>query len=106
MNISSESKVKFRQASNHCKRFLESTKLAHANKTKKSPSLFRNLALGTFGKLLIVFSDKYATLPLFINPKSCILLLIKQNHLLKTFPKSPILITWVSLCLFSLQELI
>ena len=33
---SSESKVKFRQASNCCKRFLEALKLAYANKTKKS----------------------------------------------------------------------
>ena len=33
---SSESKVKFRQASNHCKRVLEATKLAYANKTKES----------------------------------------------------------------------
>ena len=33
---SSDSKVKFRQASNHCKRFLEAAKLAYANKTKES----------------------------------------------------------------------
>ena len=33
---SSESKVKFRQASNHCKRVLEDAKLASANKTKES----------------------------------------------------------------------
>ena len=33
---SSESKVKFRQASNHCKRVLEPAKLAYANKTKES----------------------------------------------------------------------
>ena len=31
---SSDSKVKFRQASNHCKRVLEATKLAYANKTR------------------------------------------------------------------------
>ena len=35
-NKSSESKVKFRQASNHCKRVLEATKLVYANKTKES----------------------------------------------------------------------
>ena len=34
-NKSSESKVKFRQASNCCKRFLEAAKLAQANKTKE-----------------------------------------------------------------------
>ena len=33
---SSASKVKFRQASNHCKRVLEAAKLAYANKTKES----------------------------------------------------------------------
>ena len=35
-NKSSESKVKFRQASNRCKRILEAAKLAYANKTKES----------------------------------------------------------------------
>ena len=33
---SSDSKVKFRQASNHCKRVLEAAKLAYPNKTKES----------------------------------------------------------------------
>ena len=33
---SSDFKVKFRQASNHCKRFLQAAKLAYANKTKES----------------------------------------------------------------------
>ena len=33
---SSDSKVKFRQASNHCKRVLEAAKLVYANKTKES----------------------------------------------------------------------
>ena len=35
-NKSSESKVKFRQASNHCKMVLEAAKLAYANETKES----------------------------------------------------------------------
>ena len=35
-NKSCESKIKFRQASNHCKRVLEATKLAYTNKTKGS----------------------------------------------------------------------
>ena len=35
-NKSSESKVKFRQANNRCKRVLEATKLAYATKTKES----------------------------------------------------------------------
>ena len=33
---SSDSKVKFRQASNHCKRILEAAKLAYANKANES----------------------------------------------------------------------
>ena len=41
---SSDSKVKFRQASDRCKRVLEAAKLAYANK-QKNPSLPRNLAL-------------------------------------------------------------
>ena len=35
---SSDSKIKFRQASNRCKRVLEAAKLAYANKTKESIS--------------------------------------------------------------------
>ena len=34
-NKSSESKIKFRQASNHCKRVLEAAKVVYATKTKK-----------------------------------------------------------------------
>ena len=52
---SSNSKLKFRQASNRCKRVLGAVKLVYANK-KKISSLPRNLVLGTFGELLIVFS--------------------------------------------------
>ena len=37
-NKSSEFKVKFRQASNHCKKVLEAAKLAYATKTKESIS--------------------------------------------------------------------
>ena len=55
-NKSSESKLKFRQVSNCCRRVLEAAKLAYANKTKQS--IPRNLALVTFGELLIVFSTK------------------------------------------------
>ena len=35
-NKSSESTVKFKQASNHCKRVLEAAQLAYATKTKES----------------------------------------------------------------------
>ena len=63
-NKSSESKVKFLQASNHCKRVLEAVKFAYANKAKES-SLHRNLALRTSGELLVVFSAKVNLLYLF-----------------------------------------
>ena len=106
-NKSSESKVKFRQASNHCKRVLEAAKLVHMLLKQKSQSLPRNLALGTFGKLLIVFSTKVNLLylPYSTDRRYCLLHLIKQNYLLKTFPRTQILMTLVSLYLFSLLEL-
>ena len=47
-NKSAESKVKFRQASNYCKRVLKLSNL-HMLLKQKSPSLPRNLALATFG---------------------------------------------------------
>ena len=54
---------------------------------QKSPSLPRNLALTIFGKLLIVSSTKVNLLYLFFSmaPRGCLLHLIKQNRLLKTF---------------------
>ena len=108
-NKSSESKVKFRQASNRCKRVLEAAKLMLLK--QKSPSLPRNLALGTFGELLIVFSTKVNLLYLLSSTdrRCCLLHLIKQNYLLKTFPRTLddcLLMTLVSLYLFSLLELI
>ena len=52
---------------------------------QKIPSLPRNFALGTFGKLLIVFSTKVYLLHL-----------IKQNYLLKTFLRTVIMMAKVS----------
>ena len=103
-----ESKVKFRQASNSCKWFLEIAKLAHANKTKESTSLPRNLALKTFGKLLIAFWTKVYLLYLLYQTiqQCCLLHLIKQNCFLKTFLRTLILMTQISFYLFSLRKLI
>ena len=165
-NKSSGSKVKFRQANNHCKRVLEAAKLLK----QKSPSLPWDLVLGTFGELLMLldksaipplsghilavycvqlshgitylfaffFSFKfYKFLPKFSNilpffdisltffwkitpmlllsrislvysmaQSCCLLHLIKQNCLLKTFLRTLILMTRVSLYLFSFLELI
>ena len=47
---SSDSKVKFRQASNLCKRVLEATKHAYANKTKESIT-FQKLASQYFWRI-------------------------------------------------------
>ena len=77
---SSDSKVNFRQASDRWKRVLEAAKLAYANNTKES-ILPRNLALGTFGILLIAFSIKIHLLYLLYSTARtcCLLHLIKQN---------------------------
>ena len=65
-----DSKVKFRQASNHCKKVLKLPNL-HMLIKENRPLLPRNLALVTFGKLLIVFSTKVNLLirPLFNGPE-------------------------------------
>ena len=75
---------------------------------QKSPSFPRNLALGNFGELLIVFSTKVNLLYLLYSTdwRCCPLHLIKQSYLLKTCQKSLILMTMVSLDLFPLLELI
>ena len=68
---------------------------------QKSPSLPRNLTLGTFGELLIVFSTKVNLLYLHCSTDRgcCLLHLIKQKYLLKTFPRT--LISGISLPVFS-----
>ena len=90
---SSNSKVKLRQASNRCKRVFEAAKLVYANKTRVL--LPRNVALGTFGKLLIVFSNKVNLLYLLYSTtqRCCLLHLTRKNSLLKTFLRTPILMT-------------
>ena len=88
------------------KEFLKLPNL-HMPLKQKSPSLPRNLVLGTFGELLIVFSTKVNLLYLYSTAqRCCLLLLIKQNCLLKTFLRTLILMTRVFLYLFSLLELI
>ena len=106
-NKSSESKGKFKQASNCCKRVLKIAKLACATK-KKTMSLPRNLALATFSKLLIVFSIHINLLYLLYSTdhRCCLMQLIKQNCLLNTFLRTLILMTLVSPYLLSLLELI
>ena len=67
-NKSSESKVKFRQASNHCERVLEAVKLAYLIK-QKSSSVPRYLTLGTFGKLSIFHKGNSPIPHLFNGPE-------------------------------------
>ena len=71
---------------------------------QNSSSFPRNLALDTFGKLLIVFSAKVNLLYLLYSMtlRGCLLHLIKQNCLLNTFLKTLTLISQVSLQLFPL----
>ena len=106
-NKSSASKVKFGKDSSCCKRVLQPVKLAHAT-NQKSLSLPRNLTLGTFDKLLMVFSTKVNLLYLLYSSvwRGYLLHLIQQNCLLKTFVRTLILMTRVSINLFSLLELI
>ena len=75
---------------------------------RKIPLLPRNLALGTFGELLMVFPTKVNLLYLRYSTaqRCCLLHLVKQNCFLKTFLRTLILMTQVSLYLFSLLELI
>ena len=83
------------------KGFLKLPKL-HMLIKQKSLSLPRNLALGTFGEFLIVLSPKVDLLYLlYSTARSCCLLhLIKQNCELKSFLRTLILLTQVSLHLF------
>ena len=106
-NRSSESKVKFGQASNRCKRVLEAAKLAYATKTKESIT-FQKLGSRDFWRIANSVLNKVNLLYLLYSTdqRCCLLHLIKQNYLLKTFPRTQILMTLVSLYLFSLLELI
>ena len=101
-NKSSESKLKFRQASNCCKRVLEAAKFAYGTKTKES---ITSQKLGSWDYWRIANSvlnkGKSAIPPLFNGPE----VLLKQNYLLKTFPRTQILMTLISLYLFSISNL-
>ena len=67
---SSESKVKFKQASNHCKRILEAIKLAHANKTKESITS-QKIGSQDFWQIAnsVLKKGKSALPPLFNDPQ-------------------------------------
>ena len=105
-NKTSKSKVKFRQASSRCKRFLEVTNRASVNKAKECVTS-KKLGSRAFGELPIVFSTNADLLySLYSTARRCCFFhLIKQNCLLNTFLRTLILMIQVSLYLFSLLEL-
>ena len=105
---SSKSKVKFRQASNCCKRVLEAAKLAYAAITNESIAS-QQLGSRDFWRIpnSVLNKGKSAIPSLYSTDRRCCLLhLIKQIYLLKTFPRTLNLMTLVSHYLFSLLELI
>ena len=65
---SSDSKVKFRQASNRCKRVLEAAKLAYTNKTKESITS-QKLDSHDFWQIDNSDLSKSAITPLFNDPE-------------------------------------
>ena len=104
-NNSSESKVKFRQARNCCKMVLEAAKLAYANKIKESITS-QKLGCRDFWRIAnsVLNKGKSAT-PLFNSPE-VLSSASDKAKLLKTFLRTLILMTLVSLYMFFLLELI
>ena len=103
---SSDSKVKFRQASNRCKSVLEAAKLAYANKTKEFITS-QKLGSRDFWRIAnsVLNKGKSAIPPLFNGPE-VLSSTSDKAKLLKTFLRTIILMTQVSLYLFSLLDLI
>ena len=95
-NKSSKSQVKFRQASNCCKRVLEAAKLAYANKTKDSITSQKPVSLNLQRIANSVFNKgKSARSPLFNDPEELSSPSDKANRFLKTFLRTLILMTQV-----------
>ena len=85
MTVPTESKVKFRQATNHCKNVLEAAKLAYANETKEY-IISKERGLWDFWQIAnSVFSkDKSAIPPLFNGLE----VLSSASHKAKYFAKN------------------
>ena len=101
-NKPSQSKLKFRQAINHCKRVLEAAKLGYGNKTKEYIT-FQKLRSWDFWQISnnVLCKRKSAIPSLFNGPEVLSsAYLIKQNCLLKTFLRTLILMAQVSLYVF------
>ena len=86
---SSDSKVKFRQASNRCKRVLEAAKLAYANKTKESITS-QKLGSRDFWQIAnsVLNKGKSAIPPLFNGPEVLSSASDKAKFLAKNFSKN------------------
>ena len=106
-NKSSETKVKFRQASNHCKRVFEAAKLVYATKTKVSITS-QKLSSRNFWQIAysVLNKGKSAIPPLFKGLEVLSSASDKAKLFAKTFLRTQILMTRVYLYLFSLLELI
>ena len=92
---SSESKVKFRHASNCCKRVFVAAKLAYANRTKETITSKKLGSRDLCGEVIIFFWTKVNLLYLLYSTtwRCCLLHLINQSYLLKTVPRTLILTT-------------
>ena len=99
---SSDSKVKFRQASNCCKRVLEAAKLACANKTKESITS-QKFGSRDFWKIAnSVLNKGKSAIPSLLNSPEVLSSASDKAKLLKTFLRTLILMIQVSLYQFSL----
>ena len=88
-NKSSESKVKFRQARNHCKRVLEAAKLAYATKTKESITS-QKLGSRDFWRIAnsVLNKGKSVIPPLFSRPEVLSSAYDKAKLFAKNFSKN------------------
>ena len=88
-NESSESKVKFRQATNRCKRVFEAAKLAYATKTRK-PITSQKPASRDFWRIAnsVLNKDKSAIPSLFNGPGVLSSASDKAKLLAENFPKN------------------
>ena len=100
-NKSSESKVKFRQASNRCKRVLEAAKLAYATKTKESITS-QKLGSRDFWRIAnsVLNKGKSAIPPLFNGQKVLFSACDNAKLFAKNFSKNSNLDSGISLPVF------
>ena len=100
-NKSSKSKAKFRQTSNYCKWVFEAASVTYAS--KKEPITSQKLGFRDVWRIAysVLNSVNLLYLPYSTARSFCLLHLIKQNCLLKTFLGTLFRMTQISLYLFS-----